>query len=200
MAALATLKDDFSGSLATLWTTVGGSPTTTNSKLNLPATVGYTYIQSTSTYDATGSSVIFEICQAGNGASVETGAGPILNASNTAQMFVTGSNITFRRVLATVANDTTIAYNSQTMRWGRIRESGGNMLWDTAPSPVDVWTNRKSLAPGFAITALKMELYCGGATTGTDGIFDNVNVVARRPFVRRSINRRPARTGAGRFV
>lgn len=146
--------------------------------------MGYTYIQSTSTYDATASSVFWEVVQNGSDAAASTGAGPILDASNNIQAFVIGSTMTMRRTTATVTSDTTVAFNATTMRFIRVRQSGANWIFETAPSPVDTWTTQRTIATTFAFTALKMELFCGGTTSGSNGIFDNVNTVVRRMATR----------------
>ncbi|MCX4232020.1 hypothetical protein [Streptomyces ortus] len=75
-----------------------------------------------------------------------------------------------------------IAYNATTHLWLRLRETGGNVLWDTSPDGT-TWTNRRTLATPAWVTSsvdtTALDLY-GYRNTGTTDYaeFDNVNTLS----------------------
>lgn len=69
--------------------------------------------------------------------------------------------------------------------WIRISESAGNILWDTAPDSSlnpGAFTNRKTLATPFAVTAMQVQILSGrfAGAAGSDDIenFGGFNVTA----------------------
>lgn len=51
-----------------------------------------------------------------------------------------------------------VAYNSSTHLWWKIRESGGRTYWETSADNV-TWTTRASLTNPIAVTALRIVLF-----------------------------------------
>lgn len=77
---------------------------------------------------------------------------------------------------------TSITYDSATMRWWRFRESAGNVLFETS-SDRTVWTQRHSLMATKDITSCYTYFNAGSyGETGTPGeaVFDNYNIVTAR--------------------
>lgn len=75
-----------------------------------------------------------------------------------------------------------IAYNATTHLWLRLRETGGNVLWDTSPDGT-TWTNRRTLATPAWVTAAvdtcALDLFCYRDAGVTDfAAYDNVNTLS----------------------
>lgn len=88
-----------------------------------------------------------------------------LDSSNYIALYELGLTPTlFMRVRVGGANsETTLAYNSTTHRWWRIRHqtSGGHIFFDTSPDGF-AWTNRRDYTSSlFTITALKVAIVGG---------------------------------------
>lgn len=123
---------------------------------------GYSaYYTGANVYDLTGSyAALKAVVVPSNSTQAQAYIKLALNGTNYIAFGKQAGNIYFQRQLAGVDSTTTLAYNSTDHRWWRIRESGGNILWDTSPDGL-TWTNRRSLAPGFAITSLTAEVGAG---------------------------------------
>ncbi len=76
-------------------------------------------------------------------------------------------------------NQTTLAWNSTTMLYGALVESGGNILFQTGPTGDGPWTTRRTYTPvGFPVVNLEAHLWAsfyGSETARPAASFDNVN-------------------------
>lgn len=75
-----------------------------------------------------------------------------------------------------------IAYSAVTHLWLRLRETGGNVLWDTSPDGT-TWTNRRTLAtPAWVTSSIDtcaVDLFCYRDAGVTDfAAYDNVNTLS----------------------
>lgn len=187
MALLETLTDNFDdGSIDTgKWPgnyNLGGNTLTETggeARVTLDGTnIGYSSFVG-STYDLTGSFALLKATTVPNDATdAEAYMNLVLNGSNYLSISKYGTTLGFLRRLAGVNSTTTTTYNSTNHLWWRIRESGGNILWDTSADGL-TWTNQKSLAPGFAITALEIEVGAGCYQVETSPgsfYFDDFNI------------------------
>lgn len=190
MARVETLTDNFNDNSmdTSLWTLQVGTGTTaeTNGQLVLtPASnnPGATYdgYSSVNTYDLTSSRASIECVQGvtainGNEQSFTLEA----STGNSITILLGGSNnLIFRLRTAGVTNDTGVTRNDTTMRWWRIRESGGLVFYETSPNG-STWTVRRATSVSFAITSVRVKMTAGTwqnvASPGI-GIFDNLNTL-----------------------
>lgn len=172
MALMETLREDwvFGGIDNGKWSTWGSTATIagTNLLLELTSTLAANYggLTSLATYDLTGSYAFSQLVDAGNQAltSLEVYPLELTTGTNALAIMVNVNTVYARKKLAgsytTVGS--TVAYNSTTMKWFRIRESGGTTFWDYAADPSSTWTNIASVANPITVTAL-----VGGVTIGT---------------------------------
>ncbi len=190
MALIETLTDNFDDNArnTSLWTLTTGTGTTaetggqlviTPASNNPSATYdGYT---SVSTYNLTSSQVTVEIPQGITPASGNEQVFSLqLDANNNLSMLLGGSNgILFRVKTAGSTSDTGVTRNDTSMRWWRIRESGGVVFHETSPNG-NTWTVRRTSSVTFSITSLQVRIAAGtwqNVASPGSGIFDNLNVL-----------------------
>ncbi len=143
------------------------------------------YYNGTTTYDLTGSYAVIKAVTVSPDAA--TNAQNFIklekDATNYLAMGKQAGNLYMQRQVAGVDSTTTLTYDTTNHKWWRIRESGGNILWDTSPDGI-TWTNRRSLANPFVITAMKMQIGAGTfaaqASPGTF-TFDEFNTLPAAP-------------------
>ena len=171
MALLETLTDNFDDNSldSGKWTATlnGGTVTEQNQRLELAgdANPDEPTVRSANTYDLTGSYQFGNVSGFASGGTQKFG---VEDASGDRYLIQLAASLTFRKIISGV--DTQIGagltYNATTHAWWRIRESGGTIFGDTAPSsasnppaPGD-WVNRWSQATdaGFDPTAVKAYL------------------------------------------
>lgn len=194
MALLGTLTDPFLGPTlnTALWTAVnvasnsgsqGGGRYTFIAKAAATSDAG---LVSVANYNLTGSHAHVELIDAGSQqAGMETYALILSqatgNLTNSLYINIVNTTVNFRKVVAGVT--TTIAtatYNATTMRWWRIRESGGTVYYETAPEVNGTWTTRASAAPGITITALYARIrlnITSSLATAKQAAYSNINYV-----------------------
>lgn len=172
MALMETLKDDFEfgGLDSGKWSTWGSISVaaTTNLLLELTSTLAANYggALSLSSFDLTASYAFSQLVDAGNQAitSLEVYPLELVSGTNALAVMVNLNTVYARKKIAgsytTVGS--TVAYNSTTMKWFRIRESAGTTYWEYASDPTGSWTQIASVANPITITALT-----GGITIGT---------------------------------
>lgn len=86
-------------------------------------------------------------------------------------------NIKFRESVAGALTDVSITYNATNHRWWRIRESGGTVYFETAPSPGTTWTVQRSKAWAIpAVNALLVQFLAYTASGTSPALFDNFNL------------------------
>ena len=189
--SISTLKDNFNdNSLSALWTDVsdvGAVVSETGGRLTFtPDTIAenYAIVDSATTYDLTASVFTLRLVQyLDAGTNREAAFLLKLDASNRLYWYISSAgNIQCRKTVGgtDASEDYSTTYVAATHAWLRIRESSGNILWDSSTDGI-TWTNRASLATPFAITALTAELSCGVYTALDAGtmLIDNVGLPNR---------------------
>ncbi|MFE9735460.1 hypothetical protein ACFYO9_33955 [Streptomyces sp. NPDC005863] len=192
MPLLSTLVDTFNDNvIGPDWGNAYGGVTETGGRARIPCIAGqYAGYQTAKTWTLAGSSAYLQVplAAAANGGTVEvqtvfsiitTTAGTNLafNINTVAGTMRCESNVAYFDGAAT-----SLTYNATTHAWLRIRETGGNVLWDTSTDGSS-WTNRRTLATPAWVTAatdtcaLDLWSYRNNGTTNY-AEFDNVNTSA----------------------
>ena len=169
---MSTLKDDFEfgGNDTGKWNTWGSisATATTNLVAELTSTLAANYggYLSNQKYNLTSSYAFAQLVDAGNQSITSLEVYPIeLTTGSDALSIMINSNTVYARKKISGSYTTvgsTVAYNSTTMKWFRISESGGTTTWAYATDPTSTWTTIATLANPIAITSLT-----GGITIGT---------------------------------
>lgn len=167
-----TLQDnfDFGGLDTGKWSTWGSNTIAIGTNLDLEMTSqsganGYGGLLSLITYDLTSS---YAFCQITDVGSQVTGLEvyPVeLTTGSNALSIMISENIVYARKKISGSYTTvgsTVAYDSLTMKWFRVRESGGTTFWEYAADPTSTWTTIASVSNPITVTALT-----GGITLGT---------------------------------
>ena len=170
------LSDDFTTlDTTTKWTASGGVVLDTG-RVKLPVLTGYpATLQTKRRYDLTASSIYGQVTMPAVGAGSRGVSLTLrLDASNRLMFISSGGSLLAREVVAGTPTTEVLGVSDT---WWRIRESEGNVLWDTSPDG-NTWTNRWSQPVAFAIGALDLMVNAGyyGTETATDAYLDNVNV------------------------
>ena len=149
-----------------------------------PNTAGYNGVSSNSTFDMTGKMVQVEVAQAVSQAGwCENLLELQLNPNNTFLMNVGGGNLLMRSRVNGVNDQTSILYDSVAHRHWRIRhDATANTVNFETSADSTVWLTRKTVTPGFALTALRIYLVAGawGTGNGAPGTakYDNVKLLS----------------------
>jgi hypothetical protein len=164
-----------SGSMnTTLWSAFGSSNISwASSELSISSVANtannYSGITSNATYNLTGSSAYVRLVSAGN-QSIASWQGVFmmqLDANNDIDYIVGGGNLTVQKhVAGTYTQLSTVAYNTSTMKWLRIRELSGTTFFDYSADGT-TWTNWYSVANFIAVTTLVVTLEGGTFATET---------------------------------
>jgi hypothetical protein len=171
---------------AAKWLNLGGTNVTeSGSALNIISGTTSAYFGivtiGSQVYDLTGTSFISNVSTAGNQAIPTLEVYPnklTVDASNDLRtMIKVGTVYAQKNVAASVTSLGSVAYNSATMKWFRVRESAGTTYWDYSLNQ-ESWTNIVGTTNPLAVTSLYPQILAGNsATIGTSGtaIIDNVN-------------------------
>jgi RHS repeat-associated protein len=149
-----------------------------------PNTAGYNGVSSNSTFDVTGKMVQVEVAQAVSQAGwSENMLEMQLNPNNTFLINVGGGNLLMRSRVNGVNDQTSIGYDSGAHRHWRIRhDATANTVNFETSADSTVWITRKTVTPGFALTALRIYLVAGawGTGNGAPGAakYDNVKLLS----------------------
>jgi hypothetical protein len=138
-------------------------------QITLPAnTAAYNGISSKSTYDLTGKIVQVEVAQTVSQAGwCENFIQVMLDANNYYLIDVGAGSLVFRSMVGGVNNQTVIAYDPSAFPYWRIRhDQATNTIYFETSSNGTAWTTRKTVTPGFSLTALRFYLYAGAWGTG----------------------------------
>lgn len=185
---MSSCQDFFGGTaLSSAWTTAGADITLDAAldRVQMTCQPYYPDLTARGLFDATGSSFFARLTPPpiGNG-SVEMLMRLLRDSSNKVTFFVSGGILIARVTNAGVNTDTTIGpYNSYLHAWWRLRESGGQILFDTSPDGWS-WTNRASIACTWNVTAVTLTFLCGywsTEATGMAGYVDHVNTLTSAP-------------------
>ncbi|MDE2026702.1 MAG: hypothetical protein KGJ07_09520, partial [Patescibacteria group bacterium] len=158
----------------------------TNLDLEISSALGGNYesLNSTATYDLTGSSIFIQVTSVGDQTITSWEVYPIyLVADSNNKIFIriTGNSVQAIQVVANVTSNvgSSATYSATTMKWFRIREASGTTYFEYAADPTGSWTTLASTSNPITITALTMEVLCGtwqAESKTTLATFDNVNV------------------------
>jgi len=178
-SALATLIDAFgSNDLATLWANSYGTVGVATGRCSIQADTGYSSaLESTSTYNLTGSSIFAQVSPYLY-ADGETALQLYLDGNNEIIFEYAGGSMTASiKQAGVVTQGPFVTYNATNHAWWRIREAAGTIFFDTAPD-ASTWTNFWSVTYTMAITALTAGAFAGvfspGTVTGT-AFITNIN-------------------------
>jgi RHS repeat-associated protein len=157
-------------------------------QITLPAnTAAYNGISSNSTFDLTGKSVQVEVAQTVSQAGwCENFIQVVLDANNYYLIDVGAGSLVFRSMVGGVNNQTVISYDPSAFPYWRIRhDQAANTINLETSSNGTTWTTRKTVTPGFSLTALRFYLYAGawGTGNGSPGAakYDNFQLVGTTP-------------------
>ncbi|MGW6531457.1 hypothetical protein [Streptomyces venezuelae] len=192
MPLLSTLIDNFNDNvIGPEWGNAYGGVSEVGGRARIPCTAGnYAGYQTAKAYTLAGSSVYLQVpvAAAANGATVEAqtvfaitpdptqGTNLAININTVANTIRFESNVAYTDGAAV-----SLTYSAATHLWLRIRETGGNVLWDTSTDG-STWTNRRTLATPAWVTAatntLALDLW-SYRNNGTSNFaeFDNVNTL-----------------------
>ena len=169
--------DDFNdNSLNSInWTVMvpGSTPTVSEQSQQLqialsPNTAGYNGVFSTSTHNLTNRMVQVEAVQSVSHAGwVENFLELELNANNYFMIQVGVGNMIFRSRVNGVNDQTIIPFDGTANRFWRIRhDQAANLVYFETSADSSVWLTRKTVTPGFSLTALRFHLLAGAYGTG----------------------------------
>lgn len=194
MAKIDTLQDNFASTSVdtTKWAVTQNNALVNQSGGALviipkPSTSEYAKIASVATYDLTGSYALVKQEQLVAGSSTEQQLILQIDEDNKITLFYSNGGLICRSRAAASNSDTTPAFVAARDIWWRLRESAGTIYWDTSPDAV-TWTNLRSLANPFAVTALTCELQAGNYDTAVatpgQAVFSHFNLPALVGFQR----------------
>jgi hypothetical protein len=193
---LSTLVDMFSGSTlnTTVWNTSSPPPDVT-----LDTVLDRVQISCTAAYPAFGGAGPWDLTGdlAGNGLYARVSPPPVGNgttqflmrvavdANNQATLIRDGGGALNAQVINAGATTTTAigTYDPYSHAWWRIRESGGSILFDTAPDGW-TWTTRATIAHTWAVTAVSViwiSGFYGTEAAGLTAYVDHVNTTSSAP-------------------
>lgn len=188
-APIATLRDNFEdNNLASAWQSfASGSATVAETsgqlRITLPSNTAGTHsagILSNSRYDLTGDSFTVNIDTMVATGVAATATWTLLNDNN--------NRLLWRQVSGTLTAETmingvttvryTVAWNASTYKYLRIRESSGNVLWESSNNGTS-WTTRATVAAPFAITDLQVmfNAQCGNVSSPGSFRIEDVNLI-----------------------
>lgn len=195
MALIETLKDNFQGtSVDTSKWTVSQNNALVN-QLNgqliiipKPSTSEYAKISSVAVdYNLTGSYIMVKQEQLVAGSSTEQQLIVQIDENNKMVLFFSNGGMICRYNAGAGNNDTYPGFDAARDIWWRIRESGGNTMWETSPNSI-TWTTHRTVANPITVTSLQIELQAGNydGTVATPGqaVFSHFNLPATVGFQR----------------
>jgi hypothetical protein len=188
--SVSTLRDDFAdGSIAATWITsetgsATAAETSGQARLTLPSSIVGSHVaswRSAAVYDLTGDSFYWNI---GTMVSTSVAATALMDLRlsdnlNALRWTQTSGTLKAQTIVAGVATDRySVAWNAATYKYLRIRESGGNVLFDSSSNGT-AWTNRASVAAPFAVTELLVTfaVLCGNLASPGSLRLDDVNLI-----------------------
>jgi RHS repeat-associated protein len=149
-----------------------------------PNTAAYNGVYSNATYDLTGRMVQVELPQAVSQAGwCENYIELELNANNYFMVQVGAGNLLMRSRVNGVNDQTSIPFDPTAHRFWRIRhDQSANLISFETSANDNVWITRKTVAPGFSLTGLRIHLLAGCYGTGNSNPgtvkYDNVKLLS----------------------
>ena len=189
---IAYLRDDFTdNSIAPVWTAypyLAGSATRAETGgqavITLPSSTAGTHengYYSGGTYDITGDGAFANVAtMVSTSVAAFAVFGFMIDASNQLRWFQQSGTLKAQKIVAGVTTDLfTVTWSAATHKYLRIRESGGNILFDTSTNGTS-WTNRHTTSGlPIAITALHVQIVAGCGNVASPGTFklDEFNII-----------------------
>ena len=172
----------------TLWYP-GSTPAVTEQSQQLqialsPNTAAYNGVYTNSTYNLTNRMVQVESVQAVSQAGwCENFLELELDTNNYFMIQVGAGNMLFRSRVNGVNDQTSIAFDGTANRFWRIRhDQSANLIYFETSADNNVWLARKTVTPGFSLTALRFHLVAGAYGTGNSSPgtakYDNFKLLA----------------------
>ena len=163
MPSLSTLVDNFNdGTIGADWGNSYGGVTESAGKAHVPCTTNYAGYQTAYSWTLAGAAFYVAVTTVpAASTATEAYASVFVNAPDIATSgvrigFVINSVTGLLKFSSETgyfdAGATTVTYSAVTHKFLRLRETGGNVLWDTSPDGT-TWTNRRTLATPAWITA-----------------------------------------------
>ncbi|MGV9427050.1 hypothetical protein ACWDO7_22540 [Streptomyces sp. NPDC003656] len=154
-------------------------------RVQLPCTSSYSVLGSSGPWAFTDGSVYAHVIPAPVGAgSTQTIMRVYLDASNLAQLWVDGG--TLKATVINAGTTTTMVigtYDAYQHAWWRMRESGGQIYFDTATDGV-TWTNWATIAHTWSASVPSLSFLCGytgSEAAGMAAYVDHVNTLVSAP-------------------
>lgn len=194
-AALSTLVDPFDGATVDLTRWPSTSNTTVSAgQAHIATNTSYSGGMNTypSFYTLTGGSVFAEVVSFSTASGSEAALGLFNSAdTNCFVEFIWSGNLIadYKKADGSRVQVASASYNPATHRWWKIRESGGNVIWETSADGL-TWAQFASLSwatTGWTadrLDSMQVKFFAGsfGGLTGlADLVLDNVNVVPSGP-------------------
>lgn len=191
MPKLSTLQDFFSGSaLSPVWNNSSGSPNVTLDtaldRVQINCTSGYPAFGGNGPWDAADDRGVFARVvppPTGNG-TTQLLMRMVVNSTNRASLFFDGGFLSASVLNNNVSTAGTIGlYDAYNYAWWKIRESAGNVIFETSPDGWN-WTQRASYAHTWSASAVQVIWICGYYGTeaaGLAGYVDHVNTTVSAP-------------------
>ncbi|WP_032917988.1 hypothetical protein [Streptomyces rimosus] len=195
MGLISSLVDNFNDNvIGPEWGNYYGGVSEIGGRARVPCTTGFAGYQSAYQWTLAGSSVYVQVPTrpAASGATEAYCAFMVNSGTDGTRI---GFTINMVTTMLRMQNDVgyfdatavEIAYSGTTHLWLRIRETGGNVLWDTSPDG-STWTNRRTLAtPSWVTTgidtcALDLSAHRSSGTTDY-AEYDRVNTLSTAGIV-----------------
>lgn len=185
-----TLSDSFDTEVnkSLVWQSANPATVWDAGRAKIPCTTAYPNLGTNiiGSYNLTGSSVYARVVPPPDGTGTrQTMMETVLGGDSSTRLrmgFWAGSMRFYRTIAGVDTEGTAIPYDPIAHAWWRIRESGGTAYFDTSPDS-QTWTNRWSIAPGFAITQVALNFLSGyyGTETASDAFVDYVNTPKGAP-------------------
>jgi len=186
-ATLNSLRDSFNdNSLAAVWAFWGGTTNAeANTNIEITSVLAGAYggmDSGISVFDATGGFASVQVKDAGNQALASLEVYPIQldqDATNNVFFLIAGNALyAYKTVAGTPTQLATVAYNSSTMKYVRIREAGGTTFWQYSANGL-YWATLHSAANPITMTAVSVQVFIGTYAvelSTTTVKFDNFNI------------------------
>lgn len=166
---VATLTDEFGGDFldASKWTVVSGTVDVAGGQLRMTPGASPTTIQSLLIYDARDSELVVRGVSEGPTVRVTLS---LSEPGGDLDIILIRDDLTFRIDNGGVPDDLTVAYDPDTDVYWRIRESVGQVLFDTSPTGISgSWTTRRQAPHNLNLTGVRVTLSVAGYGVGSWG-------------------------------
>lgn len=183
---VSTLTDDFTTADGNKWAGYGANPSVVSGRLSIACTAAFPNITSVNRFDLRNSILSIEVPQLPNVGAGSTSARLEANidANNSVAIFWEAGTLYASYKLNGTVNNVGTTYNASAHLIWRIRESGGQIYWETSQSGVAWASLRASIATPVPVASVAVVLnsgYWGTETTPGTALFDNLNATYADP-------------------